>query len=100
MNGKLYSTNLAAMANADGADASPADTENRILVKWADALTGNSNGGKLDYRLWNTILVAKGGESMNGAPLQRIVLAVVEIITAQAQDAGLNIYELAATGAE
>ena len=99
MNGKLYSTNLATIANADGADAVPSMTENQILVRWANALTGENNAGKMDYRLWLIILVAMGGENMSGAPLQRIVLAVVNIITGESQNSGLNIYELVAIAA-
>lgn len=100
MNGKLYSHNLVAIANFDGADASIGMTENQILVRWANALTGDSLNGLSDYRLWNIILMAMGGEDMSGAPLQRIVLAVVEIITGEEQDSALNIYELVSIAAD
>jgi hypothetical protein len=100
MNGKLYSQNLATIANLDGADAIAADGENRILVKWAAALTGENQSGKMDYRLWLTILSAKGGADLNGALLQRIVLAVVEIITGQEQPSNFSVPELVAIAAE
>jgi hypothetical protein len=94
MNGKLYSHNLSAIANLDGANTTPFELENRILSKWASVLTGQNESG-LDYRLWQTILVAKGGERLSGS-LQRIVLAVVEIITGEKQPAGWSIEMLVA----
>lgn len=98
MNGKPYSHNLSAIANFDGADTTPFDLENRILSKWASVLTGENESG-LDYRLWQTILVAKGGERLSGS-LQRIVLAVVEIITGEKQPSSWTIQELVAQAAD
>jgi hypothetical protein len=98
MNGKLYSHNLSAIANFDGANTTPFELENRILSKWASVLTGENESG-LDYRLWQTILVAKGGERLSGS-LQRIVLAVVEIITGEKQPSGWTIEMLVSQAAE
>jgi hypothetical protein len=94
MTGKLYSVLLSRVANADGADSSPADTENFILAQWAEALTGDYQYGKLDYRLWQIILAAKGGILASGVPVQMIVLKITEIITGQKQSSGLSVYEL------
>lgn len=99
MNGRLYTQNLATIANFDGADAVAADGENRILVKWATVLTSENQGGKMDYRLWQIILVAKGGDYSSGS-LYEIVLAVVEIITGESQLSGWTIPELVSLAAD
>lgn len=100
MNGKLYTQNLATVANFDGADAVAADGENRILVKWATALTSTDQSGKMTYRLWVIILIAKGGDDLSGALLQRIVRAVMEIVTGDSLDGGWSIPELVAYAAD
>lgn len=100
MNGKLYTQNLATVANFDGASAVAADGDNRILVKWATALTGTNQGGKMNYRLWVIILIAKGGNDLNGALLQRIVREVMQIVSGGNLSSGWSIYELVAFGAD